>query len=136
MQFFYTICLCVRDHPQSFHDRSLFHDRGSYYIETSPLVCNLRHERINWLKFANIRSEFWRRFLTCWWSMILIFKLIMSFLKFVGNKTKRWEKTRQIFRKNEHFLPPDTLKYMCMYVLPSNSWFLDYLSNFWDQTLF
>ena len=51
--------------------------------------------------------------------MILIFKLIMLFLKFVGNKTKRWEKTRQIFRKNEHFLPPDTHKYMFMYVLPN-----------------
>ena len=95
MQFLYTICLCVRDHLQSFHERPLFHDRGSYYIETSPLVCNLRHERINWLKFANIRSEFWRRFLTCWWSMILIFKLIMSFLKFVGNKTKRWISKRR-----------------------------------------
>ena len=43
----------------------------------------------------------------------------MLFLKFVGNKTKRWEKTRQIFRKNEHFLPPDTHKYMFMYVLPN-----------------
>ena len=28
-------------------------------------------------------------------------------------------KKRQIFRKNEHFLPPDTHKYMFMYVLPN-----------------
>ena len=78
--------------------------------------------------------------------MILIFKLIMTFLQFVGNKVKRWiskrrwqEKARQMFRKTNIFYPLIRTR-MCAYQGVRNVCFSENLTcfvfllpPFWDS---